>query len=53
MTKELCEVIEDYSLVNFTTLDIQVCLHELVFENQQSCALCLDLTVIWSLHLAG
>lgn len=24
LTKELCEVIEDYSLVNFTTLDIQV-----------------------------
>jgi hypothetical protein len=23
----LCEVIEDYSLVNFTTLDIQVGLH--------------------------
>jgi len=25
LTKELCSVIEDYSLVNFTTLDIQVC----------------------------
>jgi hypothetical protein len=25
LTKELCEVIDDFSLVNFTTLDIQVC----------------------------
>ncbi|KAG8364889.1 hypothetical protein BUALT_Bualt18G0045500 [Buddleja alternifolia] len=25
LNKELCEVIEDYSLVNFTTLDIQAC----------------------------
>lgn len=24
LTKELCEVVEDFSLVNFTTLDIQV-----------------------------
>ncbi|KAM7516987.1 hypothetical protein LguiA_006570 [Lonicera macranthoides] len=27
LTKELCEVIENYSLVNFTTLDIQACLY--------------------------
>uniref|UniRef100_A0A803PZF4 GPN-loop GTPase 2 n=1 Tax=Cannabis sativa TaxID=3483 RepID=A0A803PZF4_CANSA len=26
LTKELCEVIDNYSIVNFTTLDIQVCL---------------------------
>lgn len=25
LTKELCDVIDDFSLVNFTTLDIQVC----------------------------
>jgi hypothetical protein len=25
LTKKLCEVIDDFSLVNFTTLDIQVC----------------------------
>ena len=25
LTKELCEVIENYGLVNFSTLDIQVC----------------------------
>lgn len=27
LTKELCEVVEDYGLVSFTTLNIQVCKH--------------------------
>ncbi|KAG6434736.1 hypothetical protein SASPL_106378 [Salvia splendens] len=27
LTKELCEVIENFGLVDFTTLDIQACLH--------------------------
>ncbi|RXH91571.1 hypothetical protein DVH24_020594 [Malus domestica] len=31
LTKELCEVIEDYSLVNFATLDIQACQSSLHF----------------------
>ena len=26
LTKELCDVIDDFGLVNFSTLDIQVCI---------------------------
>ena len=30
LTKELCDVIDDFSLVNFSTLDIQVCIERLL-----------------------
>ncbi|KAK6257217.1 hypothetical protein QUC31_000676 [Theobroma cacao] len=35
LTKELCDVIEDFSIVNFTTLDIQAC-HTFSFQDKES-----------------
>ena len=37
LTKELCDVIDDFGLVNFSTLDIQVCISQLrLFQSKFS-----------------
>jgi hypothetical protein len=30
LTKELCDMIDDFGLVNFSTLDIQVCIWKII-----------------------